>query len=194
MKWETVTDDEPSLTARCFSRLSLPWVVLVVTAVGLLVAPFFKNEFDMQTWWGWAGASDGVRPWYIYLRRPDCDYPPFVLYILTVLQAILKAFDWRSDSGLANVLIKIPNLIAFAATALLVRRWLRPVVGATMASATACVCALCLPVWFNVAVWGQWDALLSLAMVAAVIALWRESAAWSGAAIGWRCRSNCKRS
>ncbi len=179
-----MTDDQPRGARRFFSQLSLPWVLLVVTAVGLIVAPLFKNEFDMQTWWNWAGASDGARPWQIYLRRPDCDYPPFVLYILTVLQAILKAFAWQTDSGAAFVLLKIPGLIAFAATPLLVRMWVRPVIGEAMASATACVCALCAPVWFNAAVWGQWDALLSLAMMAAVIALWRERAAWSGAAIG----------
>jgi Gpi18-like mannosyltransferase len=159
-------------------------LVLLASVAGLLVACFFQNEFDVQTCWAWAETSKGLRPWDMYFHRADCNYPPFILYNLTVLQAILNAVSMPSSSYLAVGLMKVPSLIAFAITPLLVRIWLKPVAGAA-ASQTACVFALCVPVWFDAAIWGQWEAFLCLAMLAAVIALWRESPAWSGAAVGW---------
>src|SRR5688500_9875446 len=92
-------------------------------ALGAVVAPFVFHHYDVvDCFLTWARASGGFRPAAIYLTdfRTDCDYPPVVPYLLTLVEAV-RRWIGAAEVGVGSViLIKVPNLLAAAAHALLV--------------------------------------------------------------------------
>src|SRR5438477_595602 len=90
-------------------------------AAGLAVAPRVFHHYDVvDCFLTWARASAGHRPWAIYLthfERPsdDCDYPPVVLYLLTLVERARLALGAGATSGAAIVLLKLPAIAAWLA-------------------------------------------------------------------------------
>ena len=162
------------------------WLTAVGVAVGLAVAPVTCNVFDVvRCSLPWAAASGGSRPWAIYaMPRSNCIYPPVIQYVLTIVRRveIWTGLPVDGPSGVAAV--KVPCLLAYAAGAWLCAAGLAPVWGRRRAAAAAAAYALCLPVWYDAAVWGQWDAILSLALLASAVAVVRDRPGWAGAAAG----------
>lgn len=156
----------------------------LVFCLGLLAAPLVYFHYDMVgCWLPWSRATQGTAPWDIY--QTDCNYPPFVPYLLTLSEKA-RLLLGASEAGPVSVtLIKAPYLIAFAAGVPLCWWGLRKPFGAASARAAAVLYALCLPLFINAAIWGQTDALLSLALIAALVALLNEKLTWAGAAMGW---------
>jgi Gpi18-like mannosyltransferase len=113
------------------------------------------------------------------------DYMPLRLLILRGLSLVAPALGATADTPLPPatlVLLKLPGLLADAATIALIyavaRRW-RSVAAA---AGLALLYALAPPVWINVAWWGQVDALLMLPMLACALLLDRAGGRWS-----WLC-------
>src|SRR5438105_7567506 len=72
---------------------ALVWLAAAASLVtALAVAPRVLHHYDVvDCFLTWARASAGRRPWAIYLThfvRPsdDCDYPPVVPYLLTLVE------------------------------------------------------------------------------------------------------------
>jgi Gpi18-like mannosyltransferase len=171
------------------ARSFLLLIKLLITALGLglIVAPWIFQPSDMyECWLPWMRATRGLFPWRAY-SVANCNYPPFMLYVWTACQAAERMIPLHGEAKLllAITLVKLPNLLAYAAGALLCSRCLRSLIGETAANSIAFAYALCLPVWFNAALWGQCDAMLSLAMLAAIIALMSGRPAIAGACVGW---------
>jgi hypothetical protein len=139
---------------------------------------------------GWARATEGARPWEVYGARAlglapvDCDYPPVVPYLLTLVERVRLTAGAPEGGGLAVLLVKLPSLLAWAAAILLAARLLEGVFGAKEARTAALLCALCAPVFVNAAVWGQYDGFVAVLVLVAVALLLGGRAAAAGAVFG----------
>jgi Gpi18-like mannosyltransferase len=168
---------------------AVPWLAAALAlAASLWVAPRVFHHYDVvDCFLNWARASAGRRPWAIYLTHfstDDCDYPPLVPYLLTLIERARLALRAPPIGGAAVVLLKLPNILAWLAHVPLCAIGLRRVFGARAARLAAVLVALSPPLFVNAAAWGQFDALLSLCLVASVVALLSGRAGWAGAALG----------
>ena len=160
---------------------------LLVLALGVVVAPLVFHHYDVvDCFLAWSRASGGRRPWDIYLTdfATDCDYPPVVPYLLTLVEAARRALGAPEVGATAVRFLKGPNLIAAFAHAPLCALGLRRLVGHAPARQAAFLMALSPALFVNAARWGQFDALLTLLVLAAVIALLHDRPALAGAALG----------
>ena len=158
-----------------------------VLALGVGVATFVFHHYDVvDCFLTWARASEGWRPWAIYLTdfRTNCDYPPVVPYLLTLVERVRRIVGAGEVSRVSVLLVKAPNLLAAAAHAPLCALGLRRVLGPAPARRAALLLALSPALFVNAALWGQFDALLSLFVLAAAIALLHDRPGWAGAALG----------
>ena len=157
-------------------------------ALALLVAPRVFHNYDVvDCFLNWARASAGRRPWAIYLTHfstDDCDYPPVVPYLLTLVEGVRLALRAGEISGAAITLLKLPNILAWLAHVPLCAIGLRRPFGPRAATVAALLVALSPPLFVNAAAWGQFDALLCLFVVAAIVALLNGRSIGAGAALG----------
>lgn len=175
------------------TRDPLPWlpapnpysVVVAVLVLSLLFAPLIRFPFDVESCWlPWSRASLGYLPWRIYLTRPDCNYPPLVLYLLTVQEAMRRALHADETGVISLVLTKLPNLVAHLAGALAGYFLLRKPYGELYARRFTLLYATSLSLFVNAALWGQADALLALPMLLSVLFLMRDRPVHAGVALG----------
>src|SRR5688500_6835145 len=92
----------------------------VALVLGAVAAPFgFHHSDVVDCFLTWARASGGRRPWAIYLTdfRTDCDYPPVVPYLLTLIEAARRVMGAAEVGAVSVLLLKLPNLLAAAAHA-----------------------------------------------------------------------------
>lgn len=156
-------------------------------ALGTIAAPLVFHHYDVvDCFLTWARASGGSRPWDIYLTRfrTDCDYPPVVPYLLTAIEGARRVMGAAEVGAVSLLLVKAPNLLAAAAHAPLCARGLRGFLGPAPARRAALLIALSPALFVNAALWGQFDALLSLLVLAAAVALLHDRPGWAGAALG----------
>lgn len=164
------------------------WAAAAAALVaGLLIAPHVYHHYDVvDCFLPWAHASGGTRPWQIYLAEfpDDCDYPPVVPYLLTLVEGARRLAGASEAGALAVTLLKLPNLLAMAAFVPLCLLGLREPFGPRVARTAALVSALSPALFVNAAAWGQFDALLSLLLAAGVVSLLNRRATWAGVAFG----------
>ena len=71
-----------------------------------MVAPRVFHNYDVvDCFLTWARASGGRAPWAIYLPRfpiDDCDYPPVVPYLLTLVEAGAPCARAPRETGAAG--------------------------------------------------------------------------------------------
>jgi len=181
------TDVRPADVPAPEGGLSPRLGALAMLAVGASVAPFVFHHYDVvDCFLTWARASGGSRPAAIYLTdfRTDCDYPPVVPYLLTIVEKLRRMLGVAEVGGASVFLLKAPNLLAAAAHAPLCALGLRRFLGRAPARRVAILLALSPALFVNAALWGQFDALLSLLVMAAAIALLHDRPTWAGAALG----------
>src|SRR2546430_5141427 len=162
-----ITTGRPSAVA--VSPRGLVLTTATVLALGLLVAPRVYHNYDVvDCFLTWARASAGRRPWAIYLTdfKTNCDYPPVVPYLLTLVEAARRALHASETGALAIILVKLPNLIAYLAAVPLCALGLRRPFGDVAARAAALLAALSLPLFVNPAARGQVAALPPLPVIA----------------------------
>jgi hypothetical protein len=169
------------------SRWNPYWLAAAAVGLSVLLTPLFCYDFDVYgCWLTWARASGGTRPWAIYaahLQYP-CNYPPALLYLWTATEAVCRAVPWFRHRLPVLELVKLPNILAWAAGVAVCQRGLRRAWGDGPARAAAAAYALSLPLLFDAAIWGQYDAILCLAMVIAIVAMVDGRPALAGAAAG----------
>ena len=157
-------------------------------AIALVVAPRVFHNYDVvDCFLTWARASAGRHPWAIYLTRfpiDDCDYPPVVPYLLTLVEGARLACRASETGAAAIVLVKLPNILAWLAHVPLCAIGLRRPFGERAARLAAILMALSPALFVNAAAWGQFDGLLCLFVVAAMVAALNGRTAASGAALG----------
>ncbi|HEY2945862.1 MAG TPA: glycosyltransferase 87 family protein [Vicinamibacteria bacterium] len=156
-------------------------------ALGLVLSPRVYHNYDVvDCFLTWARASAGRRPWDIYLTnfKTNCDYPPVVPYLLTLVEAARRMLHASETGATAIILVKLPNLFAYLAAVPLCALGLRRPFGDAAAREAALMAALSLPLFVNAAAWGQFDALLTVLVMASVVALLHERPATAGAVMG----------
>jgi hypothetical protein len=171
------------------ARRTLPlWIALGVFVLGLLVAPHVYHQYDVvDCFLAWAKATGGARPWDAYTPgagADDCDYPPLVPYFLAATEGARLLAAAPPLSPLTLLLLKLPSLVAHL---LLVPTALagRVGFGDDLAARHAALFLAASPALFvNSALWGQFDVLLTLFMVASLLALLRDRPVLAGAALG----------
>jgi 4-amino-4-deoxy-L-arabinose transferase-like glycosyltransferase len=157
-------------------------IAALVLAAGLAVAPRIYHHYDVvDCFLFWARASGGRRPWEVY--RAACDYPPFVPYLLTLVERVRLGLGLPPVSAASVVLVKIP-MLAYLAGGPAVWRLLRRPCGETAARTAAVLFVVSLPLFVNAAAWGQFDALLSAEIVVALAALLAGRPVAAGLALG----------
>ena len=160
-----------------------PYVLAAVAvAVSAVLVPRFCYDFDVYGCWvAWADASGGTRPWDVYRTQVNCNYPPVLLYLWTVTAAVTQLLPTAHRYGWTLQLYKMPNVLAWVAGVPLCDLGLRRAWGRGPARAAAVAYALCLPLLLDAAVWGQYDAVLCLAMIGCLVALVNDRPVLAGA-------------
>ena len=162
------------------SARTLLIVTLLVLLAGLAIAPAVCFESDMKEYWiPWQHATAGLKPWAAY-DVPNCNYPPVVLYLMSLTEAVRSTIGVGSSSRGNWLLLKVPNLLAIAAGTVVLYRATRRSLGERRAAALGAAWALSPNLFVNAALWGQWDAILSLEILLAVIAFARGRYGWAG--------------
>jgi hypothetical protein len=179
------------MRSQIFSRLDPRLLAGCALLAGVAAAPWISHRFDLQLCFlGWARATAGSRPWEMYDARPrgfapvDCDYPPLIPYLLTLAERLRLAVGAPERGGVAVLLVKLPSLLAWAAAIPLSARVLRDAVGDEEARTAAALCALCLPVFVNAAIWGQFDGMIAVFLFLATALLLSGRLLAAGAVLG----------
>jgi Predicted integral membrane protein len=181
----------PLLVRRLLPAVNPFLALTVLVAASLLVAATVFYPYDtLMCWLPWAEASGGWRPWAIYAKEPSeyypvCNYPPFFLYILTLIERLRLILNAPSGGLLAVCLVKLFVIAAHAAGVLVVYFGMCRPFGGKTARRAALLYALSLPLFVNGAMWGQADTVLLLAMVSALVALAADRPLRAGALMGW---------
>ena len=170
-------------------RPALPWLLAaLVLGLGLVLATRVYHNYDVvDCFLAWARASGGFRPWGVYTPgtgADDCDYPPLVPYLLTLGEAGRLAAGAPAVGALAILLLKLPSLLAHAATVPLSLRGLARPLGPAGARRAAILLALSPAFFLNAALWGQFDVPLTLFLIAAVTALLCDRPVAAGVGMG----------
>jgi 4-amino-4-deoxy-L-arabinose transferase-like glycosyltransferase len=164
------------------------WIALAVFALGLVVAPRVYHNYDVvDCFLAWARATKGAHPADAYTPgagADDCDYPPLVPYFLAAAEGARLVAEAPAVSGSSILLLKLPNLLAALLLVPTALTGLLDIAGAATATRAALFLALSPALFVNAALWGQFDVLLALFLLAAVIALVRDEPLLAGAAMG----------
>jgi len=160
----------------------------LVLLLGLGVAPRVFHHYDIvDCFLPWSRASEGARPWDVYTPgagADDCDYPPLVPYLLTAAEAGRRAVGAEEVSPLSITLVKLAGLLAQAGLVTLALLGLRRPLGPKAARLVAILLAVSPALFVNGALWGQFDVLLTLPLLAAVVALLHDRPVAAGALTG----------
>ena len=186
---ETMTDQIDALRATWLGRLGHHAVFLAILGSAMLLRlilayvafPGQGYATDLQQFASWASTIAAHGPGSFY-QSSGANYPPGYMYVLWLIGAASGPVGslFGIPTGDATLLLlKLPPMIADAAIGFLLYRAGTSWFGRT-AGLVAAALYLFLPVsWYDSALWGQVDAVGSLLMLAAVLALadgWSEPA------------------
>ena len=120
-------------------------------------------EVDTRDFMAWfqTAAEYGPRTFY---TRTWCDYPPFNIYFFWLFGLLAKSLSLFGTSFFTYVMKLPPNLFDMA-TAFLIFVFVRKRLDFNMALLATALYAFNPAVLFNVAIWGQFDAIYSFLLV-----------------------------
>ena len=154
----------------------LATVLAISLAVRVLLFPLKGYSIDTNDFIAWFGtaASQGIRPFYSVVGFAD--YPPFNVYIFWFFGSIANA----TGIGIANIVKWVPNLFDLA-TAGLIFYFVRKQSSFKLAIMSTAFYTFNPAVIFNVAVWGQYDAIYTLFLVISLMLALRSKPKLSAA-------------
>ncbi|GAB4215154.1 MAG: hypothetical protein OHK0022_54720 [Roseiflexaceae bacterium] len=178
-----VGTNPPQVAARPgLGRRDIAVIVLLLAAGLCLRVPwlFAPDPVGDQTLSGRQLAALGERGLAGAYTGPS-DYMPLRLYYLLGVSRVapLPPPSGEPLAPLTQLLIKLPGLLADAATTALIYMWALRWRSRRGAALVAALYALAPPVWINVAWWGQVDALLMLPLVGSMLLLDRAGGRWA---------------
>ena len=161
------------------AALALLGVALAVRlALAFVVAPGVYYAEDIGLLRSWATTLADVGPSGFYATQETANYPPVYPYVLWGMSALAGLVGGTADIGVG--LLKVPAMLVDVGIGALLyvagRRWF-----GTRAGLVAAGVYLFIPVtWYDSALWGQMDAVGTIALLAAIVLLvegWSEGAA-----------------
>lgn len=177
----------PRLHSRS-SWMRHPYTVAAIMLIFcLLVAPTicYLNDFRFY-WWPWMQKTGGLHPWRSYLGKyHHADVPPVAPFLLTGSEWLRLHFHTAYTDPITYLFIKLPSIICYIAGVPLCLYGLRRPFGPEAARISAVCYALCFPLFFDAAYWGQWDSILALGMVAGTIAALNDRPFLAGVALAF---------
>lgn len=147
-------------------------VLLVSLAVRLYLIPLPGHFVDMGHFVRWAKAATEGGIAFVYALT-SADYPPGIFYILKPIGFMYQKFisPTFEDTMLLRMLLKLPAVAADLATALMLFFFLRKWKSEKVAFAAMTFYALNPAIMYVSAYWGQFDAVNTFFMFAAIIFL-----------------------
>ena len=118
----------------------------------------FVRDFDVFLMWSKALLDDGLRGFV-------SEYPPFGLYILALLQAVLRIFGLGDHYLAASLLMKMPAILSSLAIAYLAYIWAKKNYSDSKPWLIMVMIAFNPAFIINASMWGQMDMVMILAAV-----------------------------
>lgn len=134
-------------------------------AVRILLFPLqgYQNDMSTFTYWFNAAAEQGIRPFYGYVLQNAgwIDYPPFNVYIFWTFGSLMHFFSSTAPS----FFVKLAPTLFDLATSVLIFLFLRRQLTFKESLLATAFYAFNPAIIFNVAVWGQFDAVYTFFLV-----------------------------
>jgi Gpi18-like mannosyltransferase len=143
--------------------------LLAAFVVRLLLFPLqgYANDMGTFSYWLNTAASQGIRPFYTYVMANIgwIDYPPFNIYIFYVFGSLAQAF-----SGInITYFVKLAPTLFDIATSALIFLFVRKQLTFKQSLIATSLYAFNPAIIFNVAVWGQFDAIYTFFLLLSVL-------------------------
>jgi Gpi18-like mannosyltransferase len=149
--------------------ICLTVLLLAAFAVRLLLFPLqgYANDMGTFSYWFNAAASQGIRPFYTYVMENVgwVDYPPFNVYIFYAFGSLARAFSSVDMSFFVKLAPTVFDVATSGVIYLFLRKYLTP---KQTLMATA-LYAFNPAIIYNVAVWGQFDAIYSFFLLLSML-------------------------
>jgi Gpi18-like mannosyltransferase len=143
-------------------------LLLAAFAVRLLLFPLqgYQNDMGTFSYWFNTAATQGIRPFYTYVMANVgwVDYPPFNVYIFYVFGSLARAFSTVDMS----FFVKLAPTIFDVATSALIYLFVRKQLTFKQSLITTALYAFNPAIIYNVAVWGQFDAIYTFFLLLSV--------------------------
>jgi Gpi18-like mannosyltransferase/4-amino-4-deoxy-L-arabinose transferase-like glycosyltransferase len=160
------------------------WTLLLFAAalrVWLAIAsPGLPNDIAAFSAWAQHAATHSLF-WSYIDPNYFLDYPPGYLYVLFLLGTLSNVLALTPDDAVFVVLLKLPAILAEAVIAWILFRAAQVRWGASAAAGIAVLFLLSPAVLINAAAWGQVDAVLTLAIITALLQFARRHYGRAGA-------------
>jgi Gpi18-like mannosyltransferase len=141
----------------------------VAFAIRLLLFPLqgYQNDMGTFSYWFNTAATQGIRPFYTYVMANVgwVDYPPFNIYIFYVFGSLARAFSNVDMS----FFVKLAPTIFDIATSALIYLFVRKQLTFKQSLIATALYAFNPAIIFNVAVWGQFDAIYTFFLLLSVM-------------------------
>jgi Gpi18-like mannosyltransferase len=149
-----------------YSKREISILAALISAafvIRLLLFPTqgLQGDIDTFLYWFRTAANYGVRPFYSMVGF--CDYPPFNVYIFWMGGSLANAVSSVGVSAV-NIVKLIPTVFDLA-TSVLIYLFVRKLLPFKQSLLTTALYAFNPAVIFNVAVWGQFDAIYTFFLV-----------------------------
>lgn len=140
-------------------------LLLVAFLVRLLLFPLQGYENDTNSYISWFGtaAQYGIRPFYNVVSW--CDYPPFNVYIFWAFGSLAQVFPAIN----AAYIVKLAPTLFDIATSALIYFFVRKHLTLNQSLLATALYAFNPAILFNVAVWGQFDAIYTFFLLVSLI-------------------------
>jgi Gpi18-like mannosyltransferase len=151
--------------------ISLAVLLLAAFIVRVLLFPLqgYQNDMATFTYWFHTATEQGIRPFYTYVLANVgwVDYPPFNVYIFYVFGSLANAVSSWGIS--ASYIVKLAPTLFDIATSALIYLFVRKQLSFKESLLTTALYAFNPAIIFNVAVWGQFDAIYTFFLVLSLI-------------------------
>jgi Gpi18-like mannosyltransferase len=146
--------------------ISLAMLLFAALIVRLLLFPLQGYENDTNTFISWFGtaAEHGIRPFYSVVSW--CDYPPFNVYLFWAFGSLSNSV---SASISAAYVVKLVPTIFDLATSILIYMFLRKQLSLKQSLLATSLYTFNPAIIFNVAVWGQFDAIYTFFLLLSLL-------------------------
>lgn len=141
----------------------LLWIGFVLRIVIAPLGLSFPNDIGLFRYWAQEGAKDLV---HIYSNASYLDYPPFYIYILSMIGTIANVLGLSGDDSLYVLLLKLPSILADLATAYLLYKLAKDRLPGSWPLAVAGLYIFNPSVILDTAIWGQVDSFLVMLLAA----------------------------
>lgn len=146
-------------------------IIIIALVIRLLLSPVpgYIDDVNCYNKWAITGAKYGISNIY---KESRCNYPPFYLYILMFTGKIYLSYPELLSTSWANILIKIPSIVADIVTAILIFLIAKRFDLDLKKSCLLMIFYLFNPgIIYNSSYWGQTDSFVTMLLFASLVLL-----------------------